>query len=128
MKTYYKLYDNEEGEYYCIIVTNVKCTDLIESLISLYQDKDTMPDYDDEDFEDAIDWHITNISNALKELNDEDDIDYMSDDEIKSKATELFNNFIDDIDILGNTEEFVVDSLTNLGINVGFIDCIDIPY
>ena len=120
-KTYlYKLYDEEEYEdYYTFITTNMACDDLIECLIALYQEHNFI-DTEDEEFASQRDGWIAMIKEGLNQvyknigLEDSNDFD--------NKAEEIVDNFIEDLDIIGNTEEYVVDTLRDLGIEVEYLE------
>lgn len=121
-KTYvYKLYDEEEyDEDFCLyITTNMACDDLISCLIALYQEHNFI-DTEDEEFASHRDDLIAMIKKGLNQvyknigLEDSNDFD--------NKAEEIVDNFIEDLDIIGNTEEYVVDTLRDLGIEVEYLE------
>ena len=120
-KTYlYKLYDEEEYEdYYTFITTNMACNDLIECLIALYQEHNFI-DTEDEEFASYRDDLITMIKKGLNQVYKNIGLEESND--FDNKAEEIVDDFIEDLDIIGNTEEYVVDTLRDLGIEVEYLE------
>lgn len=123
---YYKLYDEEEPDYNCVIRTNIPCSELIKNLVAIYQEQgyiDEEDEYFDEEKNKLLEWAKEGLYEVYDKigLDDSNDFDH--------KATEIVDNFIDNLDIMGNTEQYVVGTLRDLGIDV---ECIEfdeeIPY
>lgn len=123
---YYKLYDEAEPDYNSIIRTNIPCSELIKSLVAMYQEKDcidTEGEYFDEDKNKLLEWAKEGLYEVYDKigLDDSNDFDH--------KAEEIVDNFIDNLDIMGNTEEYVVGALRDLGIEVEYVEFDEeIPY
>lgn len=123
---YYKLYDEAEPNYFCIIRTNMPCSELIKNLVAIYQEKgyvDTESDYFDEERNRLLEW----TKEGLHEVYDKIGLDDSND--FDNKAEEIVDDFIDRLDLIGNTEEYVVDTMRDLGIEVEYIEVDEeIPY
>lgn len=123
---YYKLYDEEEQDYGCIIRTNMPCGKLIRNLVAMYKEKDyidTESEYFDEEKNKLLEW----AKEGLYEVYDKIGLDNSND--FEHKVEEIVDNFIDNIDIMGNTEEYVVDTMEALGIEVDYVEFgEEIPY
>ena len=120
-KTYlYKLYDEEEYEdYYTFITTNMACDDLIDCLITLYQEHNFI-DTEDEEFASHRGDLIAMIKKGLNQVYKNIGLEESND--FDNKAEEIVDDFIEDLDIIGNTEEYVVDTLRDLGIEVEYLE------
>ena len=123
---YYKLYDEEDTEYYSIIRTNMPCSELIHSLISIYQEHNFI-DTESEDFDEQrnelLEWAKDGLHEVYEQLGLEDS------DDFDNKAEEIVDDFINRLDLIGNTEEYVVDTMRDLGIKVEYLEIDEeIPY
>ena len=117
----YKLYDTEEPKYFNIIRTNIPCRILIENLIAIYETRNDILDKeeDEEYFYEIKNDLITNAKDGLNSVLEY--LDFIDSGEFDVKAETLVDDFIDDVDILGNTEEYIIDTLKYLGIEVEYI-------
>lgn len=114
----YKLYDEEEPEYNCLIKVNMPCGELIRDLIVIYQEKDFI-DREDEEFDEQRNHLLELAKDGLSEVYEELGLD---EDEFDNKAEEIVDDFIDNLDIMGNTEDYVIDTIKEIGIDVEIIN------
>ena len=123
---YYKLYDETEPNYFCIIRTNMPCSELIKSLVAIYQEKDyidTESEYFDEERNRLLEWAKEGLHEVYNKIGLDDSNDF------DNKAEEIVDDFIDRLDLIGNTEEYVVDTMRDLGIEVEYLEVDEeIPY
>lgn len=102
------------------------CSELIHSLICIYQERNLI-DTEDEEFDEHRDELIKWAKDGLSEVYDKIGLD--DSDDFDNKAEEIVDDFIDKLDLIGNTEEYVVDTMRDLGIEVEYVKVDEeIPY
>ena len=118
-KYFYKLCDEEENSYYAYISTDIKCDRLIGALVDLYKNRYSLPSKDDEDYIEDTERYLLDIKKGLNSIKklfaDSNDFDH--------KAEEIVEDMCEDFDCYGgNAEEYVYDTLKELGIDVHYED------
>lgn len=115
----YKLCDEEENSYYTYISTDIECGKLINALVDLYKDRYIISNTEDENYNEFYDGYLLSIKqglNIIKQLfKDSNDFDH--------KAEEIVEKMCEDCDCYGgNAEEYVYDTLKELGVDVYYED------
>ena len=110
---YYKLInENDYEDEPNIIRTNFPCLILIENLTKVFKERNFMPDKEDEKFDEYKDNLLNLVKNGLNsvlgylDLGDSNDFD--------NKAEMIVDDFINNVDMISTTEQYVDKTLEKL--------------
>lgn len=105
----YNIADKEYEQYNMLIETNCKCTRLIQYLVDIYGDKDFIP-LDDEI--ELVEWKKDQTA-ELASTFEETEL-FTTEEKRIEVASRIIDELIENADTLGNTEEYVYDTLKSI--------------
>ena len=124
---YYKLInENDYEDEPNIIRTNFPCLILIENLTKVFKERNFMPDKEDEKFDEYKDNLLNLVKNGLNsvleylDLGDSNDFD--------NKAEMIVDDFINNVDMISTTEQYVDKTLEKLDIEFEYVVYFDVIF
>ena len=117
-KYIYKLCDEEENSYYTYISTNIECGRLIGALVNIHKDRYMLPNVKDENYNELSDSYLLSVKQGLNDIKEL----FENSNDFDHKAEDIVANMCEYYDDYGNTEEYVFDTLKELGVDVHYED------